>query len=224
MFAQPGADVVPPRPPSPTLGCARAGGTPSPWGCLPGPQGTGGGTHARGWRKGASTGPPLLLRRRPLALKALGVNRPRVPEWVPPAAWLPALGVIACGCGSGECLRVPEWVPPAAWLPVLGVIACGCGSGECLRGRAGCRFVRAIACGWRAGCRCVPASARGWRTGCRPRRACGRGWRDRVPTRSFGLAGVGGAGPLRGPRDEAHFVRGFRMYGARQGRRTRSRG
>ncbi len=36
----PGASRVPPRPPSPTLGCARAGGTP----IAPG------GTNARGWR------------------------------------------------------------------------------------------------------------------------------------------------------------------------------
>ncbi len=238
MFAQPGADVVPPRQPSPTLGCARAGGTPIALGVPPRPprhwgearMPAGGG---RGRRRahhccygdalktlggespaGAGMGAPGHVAagawpdRVPLRLRRLPARGGQGAAPAPASArgwrngcaratWLPALGVIACGCGSGECPRVAEWVRPShvaagAWrdrVPLLPAIACG--------GRAGCRFVRAIACGRRTECRCVPGSARGWRTGCLPRRAFGRSWRDRAPTRSFGSAGAGGRGPPR---------------------------
>ncbi len=140
---------------------------PSPWGCLPGPQGTGGRHACPRVAEGGAGGPTTVAMGRPTPSRRWGVNRPRVPEWVPPATWLPALGLIACGCGSGERLRVAGrvrlrlWrVPAGAGIGAPGHVAAGAWPDR-VRLR-----LRRVSVGGGQGAAAALASARGWRNGC----------------------------------------------------------
>ncbi len=239
MFAQPGADVVPPRPPSPTLGCARAGGTPIALGVPPRPP--------RHWGEARMPAGGGRGRRRahhccygtPHALKALGGESPAgagmgAPGHVAAGAWPDRVRLRLRRVSAGA-----EWVPPShvaagAWpdrgplrlrrLPARG----GQGAAASLRLPAGgvqgaVSSGRLPAGGGQNAAASLGVPAGGGQGAFLAVLLAAVGGIAPRPGRS-GRPGLGGAGPLGGPRDEAHFVRGFRMYGARQGRRTRSRG